>query len=143
MEEMTPHADVQTGHDGVFPVAENEVRGYLERFQPQVLHRDKNSNSYGSTALNFGVAKGTEYDRVLIVPTGPIKKFLKTGDPSPLKDREKLHVAITRARHSVAFVYDGDSPIVDNRWQVAAQPRGAMVSCATRQIVTAGSQKAS
>ena len=116
MEEMTPITDVQTEHDGVFLVADNNVDDYLQSFQPQVLQRDKRAKSYRSPALNFGVAKGMECDRVLIVPTGPIKKFLKTGDPGPLKEKDKLHVAITRARHSVAFVFDGQSPIVPARF---------------------------
>lgn len=117
MDYMTPLTDEQTEHDGVFLVAESKVDEYLLHYHPQVLQREKRAKSYGCPALNFGVAKGMEYDRVLIVPSVPIKKFLKTGDPGPLKEKEKLHVAITRARHSVAFVYDGVSPIVKDRWE--------------------------
>lgn len=118
MEDMTPLSDVRTGHDGVFLVAEGNAEDYIQRFRPQVLRhkRRPNAPSYEREGANFGVAKGMECDRVLIVPTGPIKKFLKTGDPGSLKAKDRLHVAITRARHSVAFVYDGDSEVVSNRW---------------------------
>jgi ATP-dependent DNA helicase UvrD/PcrA len=120
MDEMTPLTDKQTEHDGVFLVAENTVDEYFLHYHPQVLQHNKKAKPSGYPALNFGVAKGMECDHVLIVPTGPIKKFLKTGDPGPLKGKEKLHVAITRARHSVAFVYDGVSPIVKDRWESVA-----------------------
>lgn len=105
-----------TGHDGVFLVAESDVDAYIRQFHPMVLRRDRRSNSYGYPAMNFGVAKGMECDRVLIVPTGPIKTFLKTGDPDPLREKDKLHVAITRARHSVGFVFDGKAAIVPQRF---------------------------
>lgn len=119
MEDMTPLSNVTTEHDGVFLVPESNLDEYLRRFRPQVLKHGKRKKAaeYERKGLNFGVAKGMECDRVLIVPTGPIKKFLKTGDASPLKEKDKLHVAITRARYSVAFVYDSTSVVVPNRWQ--------------------------
>jgi len=116
MEHMTSLSSMQTAHDGVFLVAEDKVENYIQRFQPQVLRRDTRAKSYGVAALNFGVAKGMECDRVLIVPTAPIKTFLKSGDPNILKEKDKLHVAVTRARHSVAFVFNDQSPVVPNRW---------------------------
>lgn len=54
--------------------------------------------------MNIGVAKGSTFDRVLIFPTHPMLKYLDGGDPSELKAPERLYVAATRARHSVAFV---------------------------------------
>ena len=53
--------------------------------------------------MNIGVAKGSTFDRVLIFPTNPMRQFLDE-DPSKLKAPERLYVAVTRARHSVAFV---------------------------------------
>lgn len=106
----------RTDHAGVFVVAENVVGDYVERLNPQVLRYSKNAKSFGCEAVNFGSAKGLQFDRVLIVPTEPIKKYLKTGDLKHLKAKDKLHVAVTRARHSVAFVFDGQSPIVPVRY---------------------------
>ncbi len=118
MDAMTPLRFDSTGHDGVFLVASDLVEQYIQRFMPQVLRYNKRADTYGSDALNFGVAKGLEFDRVLIVPTAPIKRYLANGDVQKIeKSRDKFHVAVTRARHSVAFVYDGTSVFVTNRWQ--------------------------
>ena len=114
---MTPLRFDTTDHDGVFLVAKNLVKEYIERFKPQVLRHDKRVKTYGYKALNFGLAKGLQFPRVLIVPTKPIKEYLQSSDLSHIKNsRDKLHVAVTRAWHSVAFVFDGDSPVVPNRW---------------------------
>jgi DNA helicase II / ATP-dependent DNA helicase PcrA len=106
-----------TGHDGVYVVSENVVTDYVDCFHPQLLRHDKRAKTFGYEALNFGLAKGSEFDRVLIIPTGPIRNYLKSGEVRHIeKSRDRLHVAITRARHSVAFVFDGHSPCVRNRW---------------------------
>lgn len=106
-----------TGHDGVFLIAENKVEEYVQRLNPQVLRYNRNAESYGCEALNFGIAKGLQFERVLIVPTGPIRNYLRTGDLKQLKtSKDKLYVAVTRARYSIAFVYDGQSPIVSTRF---------------------------
>jgi len=118
MDAMEPQQNDETGHDGVFLVAENAVEEYIQCFNPQVLRHNKRSKAYGCEALNFGLSKGLQFDRVLIVPTGPIKKYLHSGTLSHVKkSRDRLHVAVTRARHSVAFVYNGDSKVVPERWE--------------------------
>lgn len=66
--------------------------------------------------MNFELAKGLEFERVLVIPTQPIKEYLKRGEITD-RSRDKLHVAVTRARYSVAFVFDDDSPSVPNRWK--------------------------
>lgn len=117
MDAMTPLRNDTTNHDGVFLVAENAVAEYVQCFGPQVLRYDKRAKTYGCEAVNFGLAKGLQFDRVLIVPTAPIKKYLQSGKlDHVVKARERLHVAVTRARHSVAFVFDDHSPVVPNRW---------------------------
>jgi len=113
---MVPLQENLTGHDGVFLVAENRVNEYMRRFNPQVLRYDKRAKSVGNEGLNFGTAKGLQFNRVLIVPTGPIKKYLETGDAATLTSKEKLYVAVTRARHSVAFVFDGKATIDSSRF---------------------------
>lgn len=122
MDDMVALTDVRTQHDGVFQVAPSAVEHYVRRFHPQVLRHQgrKNAPPYEQAGLNFGVAKGMECDRVLIVPTEPIKKYLKTGELKHVeKGKDRLHVAVTRAFHSVAFVYDGPSVVVPNRWPSA------------------------
>jgi DNA helicase II / ATP-dependent DNA helicase PcrA len=100
-----------TEHDGVFTVCEAELIAYVNRYSPQILRDNKTTNTFGLPALNFGLAKGQSYPRVLIFPNGPMKTYLKNGDPDRLKDktRAKLYVALTRARHSVAFFYSDEA----------------------------------
>jgi DNA helicase II / ATP-dependent DNA helicase PcrA len=122
IDKMTPLTDMKTEHDGVFLVSERQVHQYIRRFRPQVLRYNKKAKTYGYAALNFGLAKGLEFERVLIIPTEPIRKYLTSGDLSHIeKSRDRLHVAVTRAKHSVAFVFDGPSPIVPSQWQDSSE----------------------
>jgi len=98
----------RTPHDGVVAVCSTDVAEYLNRHAPQVLRYNKGAESFEQEALNFGNSKGLEFERVLIVPTGPIRKWLSSGDRSAVeKSLAKLYVAVTRAKQSVAFVHDG------------------------------------
>ncbi|WP_157187297.1 ATP-dependent helicase [Nocardia vinacea] len=109
-EKFPPTISKQTAtsdHEGVFAISEDHVREYIDTFNPVCL-RERVSTPMpdGVVAVNFGLAKGLTHDRVLIFPTGSIKKFLYKGDP--LKERSAcgLYVGVTRAIHSVAFVLD-------------------------------------
>lgn len=97
-----------TGHDGVFIISSDDLRDYVRQYRPTVLRYNKTTNTERLRALNFGVSKGQSFERILIFPNGPIKNFLKTKNVDKLKDKTKalLYVAMTRARYSVAFVYD-------------------------------------
>ncbi len=99
-----------TGHDGLFTVCESELSNYIDRYRYslQILRDSARTDATGFPALNFGLAKGQNFDRVLIFPNGPIKTYLKNGDPSQLKDitKARFYVALTRARYSVAFLFD-------------------------------------
>lgn len=97
--------DERTGHDGVFAVSEYHAAAYIDEFDPQPL-RDS-----GATArevdlpfMNFGKVKGLTFDRVIIYPTGPIRKFIQGVDTLPDRSACRLYVGVTRARYSVAFV---------------------------------------
>ncbi len=109
----------RTGHDGVFLVSPAHVEAYLARYEPVVLRHDSRCEDYSRPALNFGASKGLEFARVLVVPTGPVRKWLTTGDAQHVESgRAKLYVATTRAKHSVAFVHDGAEghPTLMARW---------------------------
>lgn len=101
-----------TDHDGIFIIKASEVSNYIERYSPQILRYDKNTNTFGYQALNIGVSKGRTFDRVLIFPTNPMKKYLKTKNLTDAGKIEKLYVAITRAKYSVAFVI-ADNETID------------------------------
>lgn len=97
-----------TGHDGVFVVPTGMVAGYVQSFSPQILRLDRRTNCHGYAAMNFGESKGLTFDRVLIFPHGGAKEWLKTGQIGAVeKVLSKMYVGATRARYSLAFVYDG------------------------------------
>ena len=93
-----------TGHDGVFMIRPDQVLAYYETHQPLVLRHSVATPTQGLPAINIGVSKGSTFERVLIFPTKPMLQFLADGDPSILRDRARFYVAVTRAKHSVAFV---------------------------------------
>lgn len=101
----TSQNEAVTNHDGPIAVREADVEAYLEQFDAQTLRYSKSTKNALGAPLNFGAVKGMTFDRTLIYPHGPLKKYLKSGD---LKDIEKslakVYVATTRARQSVGFV---------------------------------------
>lgn len=102
--------DKVTGHDGVFLVSSADVDEYVRRFAPQVLRYSVATKCDPHEAMNFGASKGLTFERVLIYPHGPARKWLASGDVSHVeKSATKMYVAVTRARYSVAFVHDGKS----------------------------------
>lgn len=96
----------RTGHDGIFSVPTSELDEYIRVYNPVLLRHDARSKTHGRNALNFGMTKGSTFDRVLIFPTDKMKKFFETRDASEIPEatKAKLYVAITRARHSVTFL---------------------------------------
>jgi DNA helicase-2/ATP-dependent DNA helicase PcrA len=105
-----------TSHDGMFLVRTKDVDHYLSYYQPiQLRDSRKTLIENGYLVMNFGESKGLSFDRALIYPTAPIVKWFKDNncDLAPIS-RSKLYVAITRARYSVAFVYDyKDDEVID------------------------------
>lgn len=97
-----------TGHDGVFIVKAADVDAYAGQFAPKVLRYSASTKCAPYQAMNFGEAKGMTFDRVLIFPHGKAQNWIKSGDLSYVaKTVTKMYVGVTRARYSVAFVYDG------------------------------------
>jgi DNA helicase II / ATP-dependent DNA helicase PcrA len=97
-----------SGHDGVFVISSAQINEYTNNFKPQVLRYNRTTKCEGQEAINFGDAKGLTFDRILIFPHGPLKRLLETGDFKSVEaSPAKLYVAVTRARNSVAIVYDG------------------------------------
>ena len=104
----------ETDHDGVFLVRSRDVYDYVVHFRPQCLRSSVASNrALDLEFMNFGVAKGMAWRRVLIAPTAGIERFLQSGtylEPIPAA---RFYVAATRAEQSVAIVLDdpGASPL--------------------------------
>ena len=101
------HNTRRTIHDGIFVVRSGDLPAYMARFEPQVLRYDRTTPS-DYLAFNFGEVKGLGYDRVLVLPNGKLRSWLQSGKRSHIeKSAEKVYVAVTRARQSVAFMLDG------------------------------------
>lgn len=95
----------ETGHDGVFLIHPDHVNIYVEEFSPQCLrHSSSSGKKFDLDYINFKAAKGTEYQRVLIIPTAGIEKFLHAGEALEPGPAATLYVASTRAFQSVALV---------------------------------------
>ncbi|MBY5708092.1 UvrD-helicase domain-containing protein [Rhizobium leguminosarum] len=98
-----------TDHDGVFAIRPDEVSEYYRKFNPQVLRLSVKTDCAGLPAMNFGESKGMTFDRVLIFPHKKALKWLETGSYDHVDGvRPELYVGVSRARHSVTFVYDGE-----------------------------------
>ncbi|KPX37944.1 ATP-dependent exonue V beta subunit, helicase and exonuclease domain-containing [Pseudomonas amygdali pv. eriobotryae] len=103
-----------TGHDGVHLLAKKHVMAYVQKFNPRCLRVSASSGKeFDLDYVNFKVAKGATYERVLIIATGPITKFLQKKVPLEPGPAAAFYVAVTRAKQSVAIVIDkpGTSPI--------------------------------
>ncbi|MDP8632289.1 3'-5' exonuclease, partial [Serratia marcescens] len=102
-------------HCGCFLIKPSQVNDYLDIFKPQVLRwsspMGKGYLPPGLTCHTFGSCKGLGFDRVLIISPEKHLKYLG-GDLGVFdkdkteESRNKLYVAITRARYSLAFVVE-------------------------------------
>jgi DNA helicase II / ATP-dependent DNA helicase PcrA len=96
----------RTGHDGIFFVKEGDVQPYLERYTPMQLRDSKRKKVHDQfRVMNFGIAKGLAFERILIYPTKPILDWLlnHSSELAP-ESRSNLYVALTRARFSIGVV---------------------------------------
>ncbi|KAA3607991.1 MAG: DNA helicase UvrD [Planctomycetota bacterium] len=112
-------------HCGVFAVADEDLADYVAAFRPTILRdsaRADTSFAAGCEVVNIGEAKGRTFDRSLIVPTAKVRRFfggdIATFDADETeKARNKLYVAVTRARFSVAVALgDGAGIPGVGRW---------------------------
>lgn len=94
-----------TGHDGMFLVRHEHLDEYIAHFRPQCLRSSANSGkAFDLDYLNFGLAKGKAFERVLVVPTDGIIKFIQSSTYLEPKPAANFYVAVTRAAQSVAIV---------------------------------------
>jgi len=104
-------------HNGVFAVKRSELDQYLSHYLPTVLRWSISSSGFIRNdrveKVNFGKSKGLGFDRVLILPTTKYVQYLKKDntvfndkDAKTEETKNKLYVAMTRARYSLAFLID-------------------------------------
>lgn len=104
MPKTTSRNNDSTGHDGVFLIPRSDVHSYVATYCPTILRENKSTNTEGLAAINIGVSKGSTYDRVLVFPSRTAIRYLKDHDVAAFNSRERLYVAVTRARFSATFV---------------------------------------
>ena len=103
---VTLHEKPHEG-DGVFALPRGEVLSYVAQHggDVKVLRHQKSTDTLGLPAINIGVSKGSTYPRVVLFGSGPmVNYFLGRLPVAELKQRSRLYVAVTRARHSVGIV---------------------------------------
>lgn len=114
-----PVSEDFSDHVGVFVVRESHVPEYLERYDPVILRRTRSTEvdlCQGRRTYNYGESKGIGFDRALVLTTGKQREFVggKTdvfNKDKTDKARNTFYVVATRARYSVALVFDGDPSI--------------------------------
>jgi DNA helicase-2/ATP-dependent DNA helicase PcrA len=119
---VNPHAKIT--HKGIFYLSKDNVDAYVKHCKPMILRHGALSGKYLEQYENlqtFGASKGQTTEHVLILPTEPILKFLKGeenpfGKSSTATSKNKLYVAITRARFSVGFIVD-DKHFAAQLWE--------------------------
>lgn len=101
-------------HEGLYIVHSESFDAYVRQYNPVVLRWSAASKvpetSFPVEVKNIGISKGGTFNHVVILCTESFRKFVKDGTiPASEKTKSELYVAITRARYSVAFVYDQQS----------------------------------
>ena len=83
------------------------VSAYVAAFKPQSLrHSVSSAKALQLDFMNFKVAKGATFQRVLIAPTSGISDFIRHGTCMEPLAASSFYVAVTRAEQSVAIVLD-------------------------------------
>ena len=97
-----------TGHDGVFFISKVDVDEYLEKYKPMQLRESSRKGvNTDYPVMTFGSSTGLTFDRVLIYPTKDMEQwFFNHNKELKNQMRSKFYVAVTRAKFSVAIVYD-------------------------------------
>jgi superfamily I DNA/RNA helicase len=101
----TSRNNASTGHDGVFLLRPDQLDEYIRIFSPTCLRDSiRSGKEYAIDFINFRLAKGMSFQRVLILPTSGIVNFLQNGTLLEPLAACKFYVAVTRAEQSVAIL---------------------------------------
>lgn len=94
-------------HLGLFFVRNSDINEYLAKYDAcQLTYRVTDPYNKNFDRMNIGISKGKSFDRTLLfLPKTFIKWICEGGILAP-KSRADLYIAITRARLSVAIVYN-------------------------------------
>lgn len=94
-------------HDGVYLVNSKHVHQYVEQYRPQCLRSTiASGKEFALDFMNFKLSKGATFERVLIMPTAPIKAFIQKQTYLEATSAAAFYVAATRAKQSLAIIID-------------------------------------
>lgn len=111
-------------HKGVFVVCKKDFQDYLNLYSPVVLRHSKAIPCNPEwNPINIGVSKGRTYERVAIMATKPIKKFIEKKEYFSDNSASSFYVAVTRAKMSVAIVVDKVPRNICNELGIEIWPR--------------------
>ena len=111
-------------HKGVFLVCKKDFQDYLKVYSPIVLRYSKAVPCDPEwNPINIGVSKGRTYERVAIMATKPIKKFIEKKEYFSANSASSFYVAVTRAKVSVAIVVDKIPRNICNELGIEIWPR--------------------
>ena len=97
-------------HQGIFIIRSLCIDNYLKRYSPIQLRYNKTQKvNKDFKSLNYRETKGCTYERTLIYPTKDLENYLKEKrEIVKANTKNAIYVALSRAKHSVAIVYDGE-----------------------------------
>ena len=101
-------------NNGLFLVKSVDVKKYLLKTKAVQLRWDIRTQCHDTTpCFNMGESKGMTFEHTLIYLTVPMIKWLKdrTHELS-FSSKAKFYVALTRAKYSVAIVWDDETRFV-------------------------------
>lgn len=102
--------ETQPGNVGVYLVDLKYLNKYCDYYHPVILRYDKKAKidfQHECDVFNYGGAKGTTYERTIIIPVSTTLPFIKEQKHiSSDQTRSKFYVACTRAKHSVVIAMD-------------------------------------
>lgn len=105
---VKPYHQVDNEHIGLNFIKIGQLTEHLERYKAIQLRYNKVCKNINADypVMNFGQAKGLEFDNVVIFPTSEMLKWFKDHNTELKPEtKAKLYVAITRARYNLAVLY--------------------------------------
>lgn len=104
---ITCGSQYEDEHLGLFFVRPSDVHDYLMKYDSdQLTYRITDQYDKQFRRMNIGMSKGKTFNRTLLFIPNTFIKWICNGGILAPKSRADLYIAITRARLSVAIVYD-------------------------------------
>lgn len=93
-------------HTGLFYLSADNLGKYIEKYEPYIVRYNRGSRKEFDDLepASFFEVKGKEFERLAILASEPIEKFIFDKKYLGDKSGSLLYLAVTRSKSSVAFV---------------------------------------